>query len=293
MLVGGCSSSASNRASGADSNEPTQGNGGRGQGGAGGHGAAPATDVDAAAGVPDTAAAGVPDTQVTDAVAGVPGTKVIDATAEPELPAPAADAGMVPDARRAAGTDGALDQSARRDALAPDAPVVAACPRPSVDRLEIWEAHGGSLKPPVGGNLLIKEGDRYYAKVDFLPGGEWHEIVVPLMNALAKKVDLTGAKGFWITYSATADLWVQLRPLSHAHGGEQYTAKLPSTAGVLSEAFVSFDPASWGMLLGAPPFPFDQALLDANFFNFVGPPATPNTVVVKALRIDGHVPPCS
>jgi hypothetical protein len=145
----------------------------------------------------------------------------------------------------------------------------------------------------VGGNLLVKDGDRYYAKVDFLPGGEWHEIVVPLVNSLAKKVDLTKSKGFWLSYSATADLWVQLRPLSHAHGGEQYTAKLPSTAGLLQEVFISFAPANWGMLLGPPPFPYDQALRDANFFNFVGPPGTANAVTIKGLRIDGYVPPCS
>jgi hypothetical protein len=96
-----------------------------------------------------------------------------------------------------------------------------------------------------------------------------------------------------LSYSATADLWVQLRPLSHAHGGEQWTAKLPSTGGQPQDLFVSFAPASWGMLLGDPPFPFAQALRDANFFNFVAPPTSTNTFVVRGLRIDGHTPPCN
>jgi hypothetical protein len=182
------------------------------------------------------------------------------------------------------------------DATAPadtaSAPPLSACSRPSVDHLTIWEAHGGSLKPAVGGNLLVKDGDGYDAKVDFLPGGEWHEIVVPLVNDLGKKTDLGASKGFTLTYSATADLWVQLRPLSHPHGGEQHTAKLPSTGGAVKELFVSFAPQSWGTLLGTPPFPFSQALRDANFFNFVGPPESANSLLVKGLRIDGFTPPC-
>jgi hypothetical protein len=192
-----------------------------------------------------------------------------------------------------------LDTSSSDVAAAPEAavadapPALAACPKPSVDHLEIWTAHGGSLRPAAGGNLLIKEGERHYMKVEFLPGGQWHEIVVPVANSLSKKIDLTTSKGFTITYSATADLWVQLRPLSHAHGGEQHTAKLPSTGGMMQELFVPFAPESWGMLLGDPTFPFAQALRDANFFDFVGPPASANTFVVRGLRFDGYVPPCS
>jgi hypothetical protein len=187
------------------------------------------------------------------------------------------------------------DMSATSD-LTPSTDVpapLAACAKPSVDHLEIWEAHGGSLRPAVGGNLLVKEGDRHYAKVDFLPGGEWHEIVVPIVNSLAKKTDLSNSKGFTITYSATAALHVQLRPLSHPHGGEQWTAAIPATGGAIKELFIPFAPEAWGMLLGDPPFPFAQALRDANFFNFVGEPATANSLTVRGLRIDGFVPPCS
>jgi hypothetical protein len=63
---------------------------------------------------------------------------------------------------------------------------------------------------------------------------------------------------------------------------------------MVKEAFISFAPDTWATpLLGTPPFPYAQALRDANFFNFVGPPGTANSFVVKGLRIDGFVPPCS
>ena len=212
---------------------------------------------------------------------------------------PADAAAVMPDA----GSGGSLspdtgpapDASLPADLATEVAPVppLAACAKPSVDHLEIWTAHGGSLRPGVGGNLLIKEGERHYMKVEFLPGGEWHEIVVPIANSLAKKADLSASKGFTITYSATSDLWVQLRPLSHPHGGEQHTAKLPATGGMMQELFVPFAPASWGMLLGTPTFPFADAVRDANFFDFVGPPASANVFVVRGLRFDGYVPPCS
>ena len=212
---------------------------------------------------------------------------------------PADAAGVMPDAGSGGNlspdTGPAPDTSVAADVAADAAPVppLAACAKPSVDHLEIWTAHGGSLRPAVGCNLLIKEGERHYMKVEFLPGGEWHEIVVPIANSLAKKADLSASKGFTITYSATADLWVQLRPLSHPHGGEQHTAKLPATGGMMQELFVPFAPASWGMLLGTPTFPFADAVRDANFFDFVGPPASANVFVVRGLRFDGYVPPCS
>jgi hypothetical protein len=218
-----------------------------------------------------------------DAGGGAGGTRVVDAAPSPpdlaaDLPPPSPpDAAPTPDLTIPA------------DGSAP----LAACPKPSVDHLEIWEAHGGSLRPAVGGNLLVKDGDRHYAKVDFLPGGEWHEIVVPIVNSLAAKTDLTASRGFTLTYSATAALHVQLRPLSHPHGGEQWTATIPATGGATKDLFIPFAPAAWGMLLGDPPFPFSQALRDANFFNFVGEPGTGNSLTVRGLRIDGFVPPCS
>jgi len=175
----------------------------------------------------------------------------------------------------------------------PDYMPLTPCPKPSVDHLEVWRAHGGSLRPAAGGTILTQEAGKTIAKVEFLPGGEWHEIVVPVMNDQTKKVDLTSSAGFTITYSAVADLHVQLRPLSYAHGGAQWTAKLPATGGMTRELFVPFAPGSWGNLLGPPPFPFSQALRDANFFDFVGPPGTANTFIVRGLRFDKHVPPCS
>jgi hypothetical protein len=218
---------------------------------------------------------------------GTGGARLADAA----TPAPGLDAASSsPDLAPAASRDADLP----RDASAAEAlPPVPACPKPSVDRLEVWTAHGGSLRPGVGGNLLVKEGDRYHVRVEFLPGSVWHEVVVPIANALSRKADLSASKGFSITYSATADLWVQLRPLTHPHGGEQHTAKLPSTGGAMMELFVPFDAASWGDLLGKPTFPLSEAVMNANFFNFVGPPGTGNTVVIRGLRFDGYLPPCS
>jgi hypothetical protein len=221
--------------------------------------------------------------------AGAGGQRADAAASAPSTDA-AADRAMV-DVSADLGADAAADLAADTSSDAPAA--LPACAKPSVDHLEIWEAHGGSLKPGVGGDLFVKEGDHHYVQVDFLPGGEWHEIVVPIANSLAKQTDLSGSQGFTLTYSATADLWVQLRPLSHPHGGEQWTAKIPSTGGANKTLFVPFAPDGWGMLLGMPPFPFAQALKDANFFNFVGPPDSANHLVVRGLRFDGYVPPCS
>jgi hypothetical protein len=210
-----------------------------------------------------------------------------------------------PDARPGQPDGRPADAAPRRDGGVPDRappsstppqpqPPLTPCTRPSVDRLEIWEAHGGSLRPPVGGNLLVKEGDSYFMRVEFLPGAAFHEIVVPLDNSLARKVDLTGRKGVTIVYSSTADISMQLRPISFAHGGEQYAFALTSTGGMMRELFIPLEEASWrSFLFGPAPFPFAQALRDANFFNFVGRPAIANTFIVRGLRIDGHAPACT
>ena len=87
----------------------------------------------------------------------------------------------------------------------PDYMPLTPCPKPSVDHLEVWRAHGGSLRPPPAA-ILTQEAGKTIAKVEFLPGGEWHEIVVPVMNDQTKKVGLTSSAGFTITYSAVADL---------------------------------------------------------------------------------------
>jgi len=230
-----------------------------------------------------------------DATGGTTGTGGRSATGG----SPAADA--APPAADAASDaiiapDGALpaDLAAIADTVVADAPPpLPACPKASVDHLEIWTAHGGSLRPPTGSNLLIKDGDRHYMKVEFLPGSQWHEAVVPVANSLSRKADLSASKGFTITYSATADVWLQLRPLTHPHGGEQHTFKLPATGGMVQDLFVPFAPEAWGMLLGNPTFPFAEAVREANFFNFIAPPASANVIVVRGLRFDGYVPSCT
>jgi hypothetical protein len=263
ILVGaGCSSPS----------DPARGPGGQGGDGEGGAGGRTSPDS-GAAGKGGIGGAGTPDAgPAPDGATGV-----TDAAAAADLAVPR-DAAVPVD-----GEEEPPDTGVR----------LPACAKPDIDHLEMWRAHGGSLRPAVGGNLLVKEGDAYYMKVEFLPGSAWHEIVVPVANALAKKADLSASKGFTIIYSATADLWVQLRPLTHPHGGEQHTFKLPATNGQLDVLFVPFTAASWGMLLGAPKFPFSEALKEANFFDFVGPPDEANTFIVRALRFDGYVPSCT
>jgi hypothetical protein len=51
-----------------------------------------------------------------------------------------------------------------------------------VDHLEVWRAHGGSLRPAAGGSILTQDAGKTVARVEFLPGSEWHEIVVPVMT---------------------------------------------------------------------------------------------------------------
>ena len=204
----------------------------------------------------------------------------------------AGGAGGSSDGGRADGPPGDTT-GAMVDMGGPSYPPLTPCPKPSVDHLEVWRAHAGSMRPAAGGTILTQDAGKTVAKVEFLPGSEYHEIVVPVVNDQTKKVDLTGSAGFTITYSAVADLHVQLRPLSYAHGGAQWTAKLPATGGMTKELFVPFVQGTWGNLLGPPPFPFSQALRDANFFDFVGAPGTANTFIVRGLRFDKHVPPCS
>jgi hypothetical protein len=278
--LGACSSDDDGSSPGAGGAGGGAGMGGRGGSGSGGSGSGSGGSVGTGGSTPGSGGSGSGgSTGGTGGVASGSGGSSGDAAVN--------DAGG--EASSTSDTGGPGDGSS-----SPDLGAIQACPRPSVDRLEIWTAHGGALRPAIGGNLLVKEGDRYYAKVEFLPGGEWHEIVVPLVNSLSKQVDLTTSKGITLTYSATAELWVQLRPLSKAHGGDQHTALIPSTGGMVKELFLPFNATTFGVnLLGAPVHPFSQTLRDANFFNFVGRPAVMNTFIVRGLRIDGHLPPCS
>jgi hypothetical protein len=143
----------------------------------------------------------------------------------------------------------------------------------------------------MGGSLLVKEGDRYVAREEFLGAG-WHVLEVLIGNVYEAQADLSKSSGFTLTYSSTADLWVQLRPASHYSGGDKWVTKIPSTGGQMKQETFPFTPASWTTIaeLGTPKYTFASALKEARGLLFVG--KTPNVIAFWGLRIDGYVPMC-
>src|SRR5882757_2919735 len=91
------------------------------------------------------------------------------------------------------------------------------CATPSIDRYQQWLASGEGTTVPATGSLLVREGHQYAAKVTFL-NAEWHVAVLWLGNQFEAQADLSKSAGFWLTYSATEDLYVQLRPASNWSG---------------------------------------------------------------------------
>jgi hypothetical protein len=165
------------------------------------------------------------------------------------------------------------------------------CATPSIDRLQQWLASGEGTTVPATGSLLVSEGGKYAAKVTFV-NAEWHVIVVWLANQFEAQVNLSGSAGFWLTYSATDDLYVQLRPASHWSGGDKWLTLVPSTGGQFVTRFFSFSPAKWTTLpeLGTPSYSFASALGEARGLVFVG--KTANVLDFRGLRLDGYKPPC-
>jgi hypothetical protein len=165
------------------------------------------------------------------------------------------------------------------------------CATPSIDRLQQWLASGEGTSVPATGSLLVRQGNHYAAKVTLL-NAEWHVIVVWLGNQFEAQADLSRSAGFWMTYSATDDLYVQLRPASHWSGGDKWLTRVPSTGGKLVRRFFGFSPRNWTSLpeLGTPAYSFASALTEARGLVFVG--KTPNTLDFRGLRIDGYRPPC-
>jgi hypothetical protein len=166
---------------------------------------------------------------------------------------------------------------------------LAECAKPSVDRLESWVASGEGKTVPATGPILVREGERYVARVQFV-GSEWHVVPVYLGNVFEAQADISKSSGFWLTYSATSELYVQVRPASHWDGGNQYATRIPSTGGQKQTRFFSFDPGNWKSLFDDPGYPYANALKEARAFVIVG--ETPNTIVFFGLRIDGYMPPC-
>ncbi|WIY00614.1 hypothetical protein QRX60_42250 [Amycolatopsis mongoliensis] len=165
------------------------------------------------------------------------------------------------------------------------------CSTPSIDRLQQWLASGEGTTVPPTGNLLVRQGHGYAAKVTFL-NAEWHVVVVWLGNQFEAQADLSHSAGFWLTYRATGDLYVQLRPASHWSGGDKWLTLVPSTRGKLVTKFFSFKSRDWTSLpeLGTPAYSFASALTEARGLVFVG--KTPNELEFRGLRVDGYRPPC-
>jgi hypothetical protein len=166
------------------------------------------------------------------------------------------------------------------------------CDTPSIDRLQQWLASGeGTTEPATGSILVPRNRHEYSAKIKFV-GTDWHVMVVWLGNKFEAQADLTASRGFLMTYRATDDLYVQLRPASHWSGGDKWVTRIPSTRGRLVTKFFSFDPEDWTSLpeLGKPAYPLTEALKDARGLVFVG--KTPNDLEFRGLKIDGYRPPC-
>jgi hypothetical protein len=170
-------------------------------------------------------------------------------------------------------------------------PPITECMKPSVDRLEVWTSSGpaeGTTIPPTG-DLLVKEANAYVAKVQFL-NVEWHVCPVYLGNQFSANANLSASSGFLLTYSSTSDIYVQARPTSHWSGGDQWATLIPSTGGVKKSLLITFEPAKWKSLFGAPTWTLADALKEVLGFVFVG--QMPNTITFYGLRFDGYVPPC-
>lgn len=160
----------------------------------------------------------------------------------------------------------------------------------SVGRIHQWHATNEGTMIPQDGLIVVKDGDHNVAKVEFVGEG-WHVVPVWLKNAYEAEVDLSKSKNFTITYSATAELYVQLRPSFAWSGGDKWAAKLPSTNGQSKTLVVSFeDAAMWTAPLGQPPHTLNEARAKARGFVFVG--NKPTKFAVTSLLIDGYEPPC-
>jgi hypothetical protein len=160
---------------------------------------------------------------------------------------------------------------------------------PSVDRFTQWIASGEGTTVPAKGSIVVMEGGDHVAKVE-LVGPGWHVIPVYIKNKFGEALDLSTSSGIRLTYSATAELHVQLRSKSHWSGGQQYATTIPSTNGQKETRFFSFAEAGWKSLFGPPVLSYADTLKEGMGLVFVGD--GPNLVTFYGLRIDGYTPPC-
>ena len=225
---------------------------------------------------PDTGAPAI------DVDGGGPAVDVDGGNPGPPIEPPAVDAGPAPGQDDDSGTS-------EEDAGVDPAPLEE-CENGSIDRFEHWIATDEEGVCAPLGSILVPEGDGYAGEVSFTTEDAWHVLVVWLQNEFDDSVDLSGSRGFTITYSATADLYIQLRPGFQWGGGNKWVVRLPATGGEMQTHEYSFQAEDWTTLFGEPPHTFDEAIADARGFVFVGNGL--NELRFESLRIDGFTPPC-
>lgn len=169
------------------------------------------------------------------------------------------------------------------------------CSKPSIDRITWWQATGEGTTVPMkeGTSLLVKEGDAYVAKEEFKRDPNWSVLEVVISNNFDKTADLSTSTKFTLTYSTTADLWLQLRPGGNAYSGDMHWGiKIPSTGGQKKQMDFPLVQSSWGTIPGLekPSVTFPQALKSATGFVFVSPDA--NMIAFYGLRFDHYTPTC-
>jgi hypothetical protein len=170
-------------------------------------------------------------------------------------------------------------------------PPLEECATPSIDRLQQWIASGEGPTEPATGTLLVeKDGGGYVAEAAFTSASEWHVLVVWLGNEFGASIDLTASSGFTLTYSSTAEFFIQLRPASAWSGGAKWHMPIPNSNGQVVTQTFPFEADQWIQKLGTPPHTFEEALADASGFVIVG--NTINELTFHSLRIDGFEPPC-
>jgi hypothetical protein len=129
----------------------------------------------------------------------------------------------------------------------------------------------------------------YVAQAEFTKP-EWHVLVILLGNKFDASVDLSASSGFMLTYSSTADFYIQLRPAAYWSGGDKWHMPIPGTQGQVVTSFFPFDASAWQERLGTPSHTFAEAQANARGMVVVG--NQPNLLSFYGLRIDGYVPEC-
>jgi hypothetical protein len=190
------------------------------------------------------------------------------------------------------GGSGATDAAAETGGASEGGGTASSCAKPNIDDYTQWIATSEGQMIPASGSILVKEGAAWAGKVEFVGGG-WHVLVMYTANKYEAQSDLGRSKGFTLTYSATSDFYVQLRPAQYWSGGDKWVTLLPSTGGQRTTRFFSFAPESWTTLaaLGKPNYPLATALAQVRGFVFVG--NGPNKITFHALDVDGYRPVCN